>query len=305
MSQTGVRYNVQIQTTSTCNARCIMCPYVGSWHDKNPGRMEQAVFDRIIDELKEYKLDKVCPYLQNDPFTDPDIFERMERIRNDLDFTCLEVSTNAMAMTPARADRLVEILKDVPHDIWLSFHGIDRTSHETISGLKYDRCLSHILHLLKRAQETDLTIAIVGAGEPKDSRLAHEYNFSREQYEAFWADIFDREHIVKQPRIVHFRYHDRAGTISHTDIRLDAVVRPDLTGFTCPRAENWLHFLYTGELALCCMDYHREQVFADITRQSLDSILEGPELAYLKSMICGEVDSPDDFICKRCISPGG
>lgn len=282
-----------------------MCPYVGSWHYTNPGRMGDDVFERILEQIAPLKLGKVCPYLQNDPFTDPDILHKLERITEVLRFDCLEISTNAMAMTPDRADRMVEILKDVPHDIWISFHGIDKASHEAVSGLKFDKCMNHIVHLLQRAQHTDMKIAIVGAGQPGDDRISHDYNFTKEQYQAFWEDVFERESIVKKPRIVHFKYHDRAGTISHTDICLNEIVRPDLKGFKCPRISNWLHFQYTGELVLCCMDYHREQVFGDIVQDDLDTILSGATFLELKKMVTGEKDSPDDFICKRCISPGG
>ena len=82
-------------------------------------------------------------------------------------------------------------------------------------------------------------------------------------------------------------------------------MRPDLRGFQCSRLKNWLHFLYTGELTICCMDYHREEVFGDVTQTSLLEIFEGPIFNNLKDRVEGRVFSADDFICKRCISPGG
>ncbi len=297
--------NVQVQTTSACNARCIMCPYADSWHKATPGVMDDALFERIVGQLEGLEIGKLCPYLQNDPFMDPRILERIAFLKRTLDFKCLEVSTNAMAMTPARAEGLVELLADTTHDLWISFHGVDAASHEAIMGLSFERCLENILHLLRLAQDTPLNIALVGGGEPMRRELVHEYNFSRDEYVAFWESVFEDHGIARRPRIVHFRYHDRAGTIRRNGIRLGSVVRPSLEGFRCPRIDGWLHFLYTGELVICCMDYHREQVFGDINTADLTDILDGPEYAALRAMVRGEAESPPDFICKRCISPGG
>lgn len=297
--------NVQIQTTSLCNASCIMCPYPESWHRKNPGNMEDEVFSRILDQLSDVSINKICPYFQNEPLLDRKLFERIHEISRRLTFGLLEVSTNASAMTRDKSDLLADTLCSIPHEIWLSFHGLDKKTHEHISGLSFERCLENILSLLTVSQSIPLNIVIVGAGSPLNAKLAHEYNFTREEYLAFWEGQFSKHHIHKTPQVRYFRYHDRAGTIGRNSINMREIVRHDLTNFHCPRVDQWLHFQYNGDLVLCCDDYHREQVFGNIMADDLDTILAGEKYNHLRAQVTGLAPSPHDFICKRCINPGG
>jgi MoaA/NifB/PqqE/SkfB family radical SAM enzyme len=297
--------NIQIQTTSCCNATCIMCPYPESWHKKHPGIMTDAIFSRIIGQIRSLEIDKICPYLQNDPFMDKKIFSRIKEIIERISFKVLEISTNANSMDHGNSELLADIFKNVSHDIWLSFHGVDSLTYENIMGLNFDRCLEHIIHLLKVAQDIPLNIAIVGAGKPLNKKLRHEFNFSKSDYLEFWERIFRENNIRKRPRVVYFKYHDRAGTIQRNSINMKKIIRQDLTQFYCPRVDQWLHFLYNGELVLCCDDYHREQVFGNIRTSDLDEILRGAKYQRLKAQVLGQIPSSPDFICKRCINPGG
>lgn len=299
------RVNIQIQTTSICNGRCTICPYPDSWHKAHPGVMGEALFNRVLDELAPLRLAKVCPYLENEPLMDPLIFERIGAIKRRLTFDRLEVSTNALALDEDKARRLGSLLADVPHEIWVSFHGVDARTHDGIMGLGFERCLANVVGLLKLSDRLPLRVIIRGAGLPQSQELATGFAFTEEEYIRFWEGQLALHGIRKRPGINFIKYHDRAGTIRRNGVRLPRPARPDLTGFRCPRVGEWLHILYTGELIICCMDYHREEVFGDLSRDSLESILSGPVYANLRDRVEGRAPSSETFICKRCISPGG
>lgn len=298
--------NIQIQTTSRCNGRCVMCPYLDSWQAANPGEMSEAVFERIVSQLEGREINKFCLYLENEPLLDPRLFKRLPIVLDRLAPRCVEISTNALVLTPDKLDRLGALLSGVRHEIWVSFHGKDKASYEAIMGLPYERALSNVVGLLKYTQHTPLRVILRGAGQPQHDDLRLPSNFTEAEYRAFWEGVFAEHGIVEpRPGINFFHYHDRSGTIMRNGLRLSAPVRPDLTGFRCDRVGGWLHFLYTGELVICCMDYHREEIFGDIARQDLDEILSGPDFGSLRAKVEGREASPDNFICKRCISPGG
>src|SRR4030042_6384200 len=69
------KLNIQIQTNSFCNGKCRFCPYQGSWHQKNPGEMSWENYRKIIQNLKQLKIAKFCPYLENEPLLDKEIFK--------------------------------------------------------------------------------------------------------------------------------------------------------------------------------------------------------------------------------------
>jgi glycosyltransferase involved in cell wall biosynthesis len=300
-----IGFNIQLQTTSVCNGKCIMCPYLDSWHKKNPGVMTDDVFDRIVSQLGTIPLDKICMYLENEPLVDPKILPRIEQVIEKLFFNLMEISTNASLLTRDRADTLAKLFTDIPHQILISFHGVDKRSYEGTMGLDFEKTLSNVIYLLQLAQNTQLNITVRGGGEPLVSSLGHPYNFSEKEYRTFWENQFEEHGLGKRPRIDFFKYHDRCGTIKRNGIRLTKNVRGSLKGFYCPRIDTWLHFLYTGELCICCMDYHREQVFGDITTHNLNEILNSNAYKDMRDTAFGLEDSPHDFICKRCISPNG
>lgn len=269
--------------------------------------MTDATFARIMDELEGVRIGKLLMYLENEPLLDPALVERLETAKKRLRFQVLEVATNAAALTPEAADRLAACLGDVKNEIRVSFHGVDARTHEGCMGLDYEACLDNIVHLLRLAQKVPLQVYLRGAGEPQATVPAHPFTFTEAQYHAHWDRIFAARGIVYRPRIDYIRYHDRARNIRRGPLRAagEGVVRSRLDGFRCIRTERWLHFLHSGELTLCCMDYNREAVFGDIRRESLEAILGGASLALLRAQVRGEAAAPRDFICARCVSPGG
>ncbi|HUU59076.1 MAG TPA: 6-hydroxymethylpterin diphosphokinase MptE-like protein, partial [Phycisphaerae bacterium] len=119
MALEGIRpvpLSVQIQTTSHCNGQCVICPYPESWHKQNPGRMADELFDRIIAQLKPRRLDRLCLYLENEPFLDAEMLDRLRRVSRELRFECLNIGTNAAPLTPDKARELAEICRNVPHE---------------------------------------------------------------------------------------------------------------------------------------------------------------------------------------------
>ena len=51
---------------------------------------------------------------------------------------------------------------------------------------------------------------------------------------------------------------------------------------------------------LCCEDYDEHHVIGDLTRQSLDDVLSGDEIARLRRMVYGLEQAPENFICRKC-----
>lgn len=297
--------NIQIQTVSTCNATCYFCPYPESWQKENPGRMAEEVYRKIIDEVSQYKVGKFCPYLENEPLMDPRIFERIEYGISRLDFKVLEMATNASLLNKNKLEDIVRIFPQVNNQIWISFHGINKETFGTIMGLDFDTCKANVLALIEKAQNHNLTILLRGGGMPRVQTGNLPEWFTKEQYLNFWGGEFKKHGFKKLPNIGFFTYHDRAGQISRNEINFAWKARPNLKGFYCVRIDQWAHFLYTGELILCCMDYHHQTVYGDITKQSLNEIYTSEAFLTIAKQVIGKAVSADDFICKRCVSPGG
>lgn len=304
--------NIQVQTHSRCNANCVFCPYIESWHADNHGRMQNEVWKSILANLAPFKdginTGKFCPYLMQEPLIDKTIFDKIEDIYQAFPQTCVEVSTNGAALTEKVIDNLLAVMKDRRHDIWVSHHGINAETFFHIMQLDHQRAIEHISMLIKKAKGK-YTIRLRGAGQSRDK--SHTY-FTQEEYRQYW-DQMSRQHNIslKNIDIDAFTFHDRAGTLHREErganqLNMGTVRQIDPKHrFHCTRLDEWLHFLYDGSLSLCCMDYHKEIKLPNIKDISLIDYFFSREYAELIDQVSGKVGCAPGHICTRCTSPGG
>jgi iron-sulfur cluster protein len=307
----NIKY-VQIQTHSLCNADCVFCPYIESEHYKHPGRMTERTWKLILDNLAPFReginSGKVCPYLMQEPLLDKTLSTKIKDVYRYFPNTCVEVSTNGAALVPKVVNSLLEAFNGKRHDIWVSHHGINSETFSHIMKIDYEKSTDNLLYLLK-ASNGKYTIKIRGAGESHD--LKHVY-FTREQYLDYWKELFAKHNInTANVSIDSFRFHDRAGTLHRTDrganlLNMGTVRKIDPSNrFHCVRLDEWIHFMHDGKIRLCCMDYHGEVELPNVNNTSLLEYFQGPEYYSLIEKVSGRVESEENFICKRCTSPGG
>lgn len=297
--------NIQIQTTSACNGKCAFCPYVGSWHHKNPGHMDDETFEKIVQGLKKFKILKLCPYLENEPLLDKKIFHRLDYMVKELKPMWVEFSSNLSILTDEMLLQIENLFPKIKHVFWISFHGVNKETYQEIMGLDYDRTMENIRKLVKLSQDLPIYLMINGSGEPILNDTLKTW-FKEEEYYSFWEEQL--KDYSKKPKIRFFNYHDRAGQIQlkEKNLSFNKIFRSSLQDFYCNRFDRWVHFLYSGEPILCCMDYNRETVIPlSENKIDVENIFKSPEFVQMIRKGCGMDESEDHFICKRCINPIG
>ena len=305
--------NVQIQTHSRCNADCVFCPYSESSHAADPGRMTDETWHLILSNLRpwsdELNKGKICPYLMQEPLIDHTIFSKIADLYRCWPKTCVEVSTNGAALTATTAQKLLELFRGRRHELWISHHGTNAATLEEIMRIDYEKATRNAISLLVMSNG-QLNVKIRGAGESKDGK--HKY-FTRQEYLNYWDKLFKDNKINRKGiGIDWFKFHDRAATLHRDDgrhnnqLNMGTVREIDKTHpFHCSRIDEWLHFKYNGDVVICCMDYHNEVKLPNVNNLSLLEYFHSPEYYDLVGCVSGQSDSPTDFICKRCTSPGG
>jgi hypothetical protein len=275
--------------------------------------MPEELWHHIIDNLVPFadgiNKGKVCPYLMQEPLLDKTIFSKINDIYKAFPTTVVEISTNGAALTDKVVDKLFEEFDGKKHDLWVSHHGIDKETLQHIMKIDYDKAHANLINLIKKS-DGRFNIRIRGAGESRDGNTVF---FTRAQYKEYWAKTF-AEHNLNPANvdIDAFTFHDRAGTLHRVDrdackLKVGKVrdIGPGHPKFYCNRLDQWIHFMHDGTIRLCCMDYHGEVKLPNIKDVWLPNYFLSDEYAELAGMVTGKIESPDDFICKRCISPGG
>ena len=303
---------VQIQTTSVCNASCIICPQRISWMRTPEGRgyMTDKLFNKILEDIN--KTDptfdtKICPYLANEPFADPKIIERVDKIYNTLYNPLVELSSNMELVTPDKTDKLYEILERNKFRVKfvISHFGIDKESLEYIMKINYEKALENIIYLVRKF-DGNIPIAIQTMSLSNDRKILL---INPGKIRRYWSRIFKENNLSwRNVNLSTMRFHNRAGNVKLEGWDYNKVVRQIDKGhpFDCWRLHNTLHVLWNGEVTLCCMSpYRHEAIFGNLNNQTIEEVFNSEEWKHLYNQARGFEESPPDFICKRCTSPGG
>lgn len=240
---------VAIETTSRCNASCNFCPYPQKETEKSA--MDQALFEKIIDDCTQFSLAKIEPLLNGEPFVDPRIIERLEHIRRRLPRTILHLVTNGNAMISRRADELAE-MGGVDRLI-ISLNTLDPVIYRDVMGLNLDRTLQNISYVLSPIMRRRVARRIY-------VRMVRRPDSTLDEQDRFLA--FCRTHRVR-PFIL--AQHNYTG-----DIESDLPMPP----YPCQMLDR-VDILSDGRVALCCSDAEGKYAWGDVRKQSVLDVYRG------------------------------
>lgn len=301
---------VQIQTTSSCPARCLICGYKNSWMLNNKGVMNDKIYTKIlknIDKIDPSFDSQFCPYLMNEPFSDPKIIERTKEAFTTLYNPFIEISSNLLLLNKKKIQEIIELYEkfEFRGRFIISHFGIDKESFERSMKLPYEKCLNNMIELIN-AFDGQIKIRINNFGISRDNHITI---FMQDQIDSYFHNLITAYSLpTKNLNIPHMTFHNRAG-----NVRMDGWAGSERkvrdidknNPFDCFRIHNCLHVFWNGEITLCCMDYKHEEVFGDLNKQTIEEVFNSKQWKDIYGRVIGTVKSKFNFICKYCQSPGG
>lgn len=172
-------YEVQIETTSYCNAKCNFCPNVSLKRKKNI--MSDEVFEKILDRIEEEKINVTTfiLHLNGEPLIDSKIFDRIRTIKDRFPKgTRVRFTTNFSLADTEIIEKIFECGLD---EITCSLNSIDAEEYKDIMGLEYDKTINNIKHLLQSKEEKKSNLKInLSIVETKDNK--NEVELFRKMY---------------------------------------------------------------------------------------------------------------------------
>ncbi len=239
---------VSVETTSRCNATCPFCPYNVRARDKT--HMDQALFEKIIEDCTQFPLDAIEPFLNGEPFVDPKIMDRMELIRSRLPNTKLRVYSNGYALSPKRADELCNL--GIDH-LYISLNTLNPDKYKEIMGFKLERTLENVMYLTDPVRRHKVARKIT----LRMTRMDNTSLAEQEEFQSFCESRGVRCFIVGL-----FNYK---GDV-HSPLPVPT--------YACEHITR-LDILSSGKVTLCCMDQEGEYPLGDVTQQSVLEVFQG------------------------------
>jgi radical SAM protein with 4Fe4S-binding SPASM domain len=272
---------IQLQTINACNASCIMCPYPLFKKEFPRGRMDDALFDKIIAEIAERpEVRTFVPMLQNEPFLDKKLFDRIARFKQlTRGRVEVELVTNGAFLTAEAIERIREVELDV---LDISLDAVSRATYERIRiGLDFDDVIAGVERVIDaELPHTSLFVRMV---KLRDN--AHEVRKFAERWRARGVPVFV------------YTANNRVGALPEFDdkLRLTREQVPVLHRIGRRAARAWLghcpapfattDILHDGSVLLCAHDWARKEILGNVRDQTIAEIWNGERMREIRAAV--------------------
>lgn len=270
---------VSIEPSNICNSRCHMCPYPSMKRLKVI--MPMALFYKIVNDcfgegIKIFNLN-----FYNEPFIDPQIFERIKFIKSK--GARVQLFSNASVIDKDCAEKILSSGLD---RIDLSIDGIKKETYESIRvGLKWETVQENILNLIKRKKELGLKFPKI-----RVIFVRQEINESEiDKFENFWQDRADRVIISADDNRNKNSYF-----FNNKNTRRVA--------FPCKRLWSEIIVMSDGRVPLCCIDADGEVILGDFKKQTIKDVWNNENFRQIRKLHL-DFRAGQISLCRTCAHP--
>lgn len=276
---------IMIQTTSYCNADCIICPYSDLVKKQSQGIIELKIYQKIIDEVSNYDVKRILLYLMNEPLMDKDIVSKINYTKEKNPKAIVHIVSNGSLLNKRLIKDLINSKLDY---IEFSVLANRKETYRKAMHLDFDKTTKEILNFIKMARTQSKGEDYININITRTPGLLSDEE--KDKMINFWRNA----------GIKNINYFDmptsRAGNVPF----LPKIKKKSVHGCNSIWTNEMIHILYNGDVILCCMDWKREVVLGNIKTQNIYEIWNGKKYNKIRKMRDGKIKSPSNFICKIC-----
>ncbi len=247
---------VAVETTNRCNAKCSFCPNNALQRKRHV--MSNELFEKIIDDCTEFPLPAIEPFLQGEPFVDPQIIGRLTLINKKLPDTALRLYSNGAALTPEMTDQLREINID---KLFISLNTMEKERYERIVRLPFKRTMEHLEYLTQKTRKGVVAKHII-------VRMTLTPESSLIEISAF-------KKMCKRLGV-------KPMTVGLFNYKGDVHSNLPIPSYPCEHIDR-LDIMSSGETTLCCMDHEGEYGWGSVTDSSVLDVFNNQKARSLRS----------------------
>lgn len=284
--KTGKRFRpsfprtVEFQTLSACNARCVFCPHALSPELIPHGRMEDGLIEKIVDECGRHFVNRINPYLTNEPLMDRRMPGILRLIRKKTPFfTKTKINTNAALLTEEMGRKLLE---SGLSQMWFSVNGYSPETYRASMNLDFAATMRNIDAFLELKQKLGKKRPSLRVTTIHTKLVEHELADA----EKYWAE-----------RNVPFTVHNmdnRAGD-GVSEIAPSAHKRK----LNCDLFLKQAYIVENGDMILCCHDWRQTVVLGNVAERSIKDVWNSPTfLDRIYEYYAGNFENLE--ICRNC-----
>jgi len=246
---------LQVQTINRCNAACEFCPYPYTVHLQEKRMMDDELFTKIVNECAAEKdLHDFVPMSKNEPLLDVKVEQRVAEFKSKAQpHQIVELVTNGSALTPARAQRLMDAGVDL---ITVSINASNEATYDKVmKNLSWKQVMGY----LEELSNMDLSRTNVYLRFVADQTNSRELRIFRKRWKHF--------------NLFQFNVNNRAGTVRNYETmmvkynRLISWLRRvggSRVYPVCPYIFSLMHVLENGDVPMCSNDWLNREILGNV-----------------------------------------
>jgi len=242
------------------------------------GFMEFDLFKKIIDETAIVPIDNITLHHFGDPLLHPKVVDMIEYAKN-AGVRHVNLSTNAVALTPDKAERLLDSRLDL---IIFSVDGTKQIYEQVRVGAKWETVTNNIRNFLemKSVGKPDVWLQIIDMP-----------SVDVEDAVSFWRSIENIDEI--QVKKFETWGHQVQGI---NDIKSKQQISPRQA---CPILLTSMVICWDGVCVPCCRDYDAKIDLGNVKEENVIAIFNGFKYAnFRRKHEEGNFDNP---LCRNCV----
>ncbi|HNW45053.1 MAG TPA: radical SAM protein [Elusimicrobiales bacterium] len=285
-------FSVHIDICSVCNLKCNFCFQADTAAIKQKGLhrgyMDFQLFKKIIDDSAEFKdkFRKVKIGLHGEPTLHPDLPRMISYLKSKNVTEVIEMFTNGTLLNSELNRKLIEAGLD---RINISVEALTPEKYREITGVAIDtkKFVGNLKDLYENRKDCKIYVKIV------DACLSPE---DKEKFYATFGDICDEifiENVVPQ-----WADANKFG-LGDTGMYGQKIEKYK---HACPFLFMYLHFNHDGTASGCTLDWAREVLIGDVTKETVMQIWRGKKLKDLQIANLERKRGEIPF-CAQCLAP--
>jgi MoaA/NifB/PqqE/SkfB family radical SAM enzyme len=234
---------LQIETITTCSARCSFCVYPKL--DRSGHTMPMDLFQKIIDEAVTIpQIERFVLHGLGEPTLDMSLEKRIQYVR-ERSTAPIEIYTHGAHLTPARFDSLKQAGLS---SLIFSLNAVRQDQHQGLMGLvgKFDLVCRNIDYAIANRGNMYIEVHAVFAKDTFNDADAFAFDNRWGEY----AKVIRENNWAGETRTLHI---------------LDG-------NECCGRALGQIYVLYDGRVSMCCYDPTGKTIFGDLKTQSIKEV---------------------------------
>ena len=279
---------IDIELTSKCNFKCLMCPTGTRSLTRKQGFLADDIYFKILGEIIKYKT-PIRFVGWGEPTLHPKILDYIREAKKN-GILC-HINTNGSVLN----EELIRNLVGVPIDsIKFSFQGIDRSSYKEIRNIDYYN------ELLKKIK---LFFAIRGDHQLPYMQISTTVTSEdRDRIQAFRKEAEDFVDLDTVGR-THFDHPTDEKKLSEKEIHTLKRLKQQETIIKrhpeCAEVFDKFTINWDGTASACCNDCDKEMVIGNLTKNSIAEIWHSEKMDFYRNMLA-EMRHEELEVCKRC-----